>query len=376
MVSQVKKPLSIYIHVPFCRQACPYCAFYKEVGQKEDLTDFYLRDFESLELDVNNFELKTIYFGGGTPSLMSPQFFENMIRKLSESFSVSSELEITIEINPKTISVDDLLDLKAVGLTRPSFGIQSLRPDSLKKLGRIHSVEDALALIEKSQSLFKTFSADFIYGLPWETPEDWKKELTEIVALDVPHLSLYSLSLEPKTPFSKCYTEAQLDGGEFYEITQKILTQNKYRHYEISNFARTDMDLSQHNLAYWRGESYLGLGPSAHGRIQVSQKKWIATEGVSNLKSWKKEGVKQEIISSRERAVEYIMMWLRTDFPLFEILLESETGVVFKDLFDFDQYSELLKKKWLIEKESRSIQSTSLGRQFLNTLLRELLIDF
>ncbi|MHA1549876.1 MAG: radical SAM family heme chaperone HemW, partial [Alphaproteobacteria bacterium] len=276
-MNQVKKPLSIYIHIPFCRQACPYCAFYKEVCETEDLTDFYLRDLKSLESDFSGFELKTIYFGGGTPSLMSPQFFEKMIQKIRALFSVSSALEITIEINPKTISVDGLSDLKVAGLTRPSFGVQSLRSDSLKKLGRIHSVEDALVLIEKSRSLFKTFSADFIYGLPWQTPEVWRKELTEIVALDIPHLSLYSLSLEPKTPFSKHYTESQLDGGEFYEITQEILSQKKYRHYEISNFARTDADLSQHNLAYWLGHSYFGLGPSAHGRVHVSPKKWIAT---------------------------------------------------------------------------------------------------
>ncbi|MBN1783439.1 MAG: radical SAM family heme chaperone HemW [Alphaproteobacteria bacterium] len=361
-------PLSIYIHVPFCRSKCPYCAFYKEIGQIEDLTPFYLRDLDQLNLDKKRFEITTIYFGGGTPSLMPPIFFENIINEISRRFTITPNPEVTIEINPNTITTKDLLEFKTAGLTRPSFGVQSFDEDLLKFLGRCHTKKHALDLIETSRKNFKTFSCDFIYGLPKMTLKKWQTDLDLILKQNIPHLSLYSLSLESGTPFKQRFSENDLDNGEFYETTRDQCVSAGYDHYEISNFAKKKSDISKHNMAYWKGDSYMGLGPSAHGRIETENQNWIETVGPSNLNSSKKEGCEINTISNQTRAEEIVMMWLRTNLPLNESFLTEKTRLKFSDCLDLDSANPT----WLIQNNG-SIQTTTLGRQFLNTLLAKIL---
>ncbi|MBN2676316.1 MAG: radical SAM family heme chaperone HemW [Alphaproteobacteria bacterium] len=371
-MKQVKTPLSIYFHIPFCLQKCPYCAFYKETSHPEDLTDFYWRDLNQYSFDRNQFFVQSIYFGGGTPSLFPPVFFKNIIAQLKKNFIVSDTLEVTLEINPHTVSDSSLLSFKDAGITRPSFGVQSLFNTNLKKLGRLHSAEKALDVLAFARNHFTSYSADFIYGLPWQSLEDWEKQLTLILDLNVPHLSLYSLSLEKGTPFANRFHLDQLDQGEFYETTREVLISGGYQHYEISNFAKKESDFSQHNLAYWRGDSYLGLGPSAHGRLEISPQKWITSEGESHLNRWKKDGLNLHPISPQDRGIEMLLMALRLDAPFYENFLQKHTQQTFGDLLDSKNLRKYVEQKWL-SFDKKSLHTTAHGRQFLNTLLCEIL---
>ncbi len=320
-----------------------------------------------------NFIIQSVYFGGGTPSLFSAKFFEKIINEIAKRFSFVASPEITIEINPNTISVEKLSELKSVGLTRPSFGVQSFDENILKFLGRSHSKQKALDLLDQSRKLFKTFSADFIYGLPNQKPQNWKSDLDFILSQNIPHLSLYSLSLEKGTPFAQKFSTKDLDDGEFYEITRDNCEKAGYLNYEISNFAKTKDDFSKHNLAYWKGESYLGLGPSAHGRVEISPKNWIATEGISNIKKWKEKGIEKDNLTKKERAEEIIMMFLRTSFELKESFLIEKTEKSFEDVLDLNEIQKAVKNNWLISKNN-SIKTTKQGRQFLNSLLKDITI--
>ncbi len=368
-----KKELYIYIHIPYCQSQCPYCAFFKQVGNRENLTDFFLRDLDSHDIDFSNFEIKSIYFGGGTPSLFSASFFGKIINKVGEKISLNPSVEITIEINPNTLKTENLRELKQAGITRPSFGIQSFNEKTLQFLGRTHTKKQALDLLQESSKIFDTFSADFIYGLPNQKEKNWEKELTEILQFQIPHLSLYSLSLESGTPFFRKFSENDLDDGELYEQTKNLCEKAGYLNYEISNFAKTETDFSQHNLAYWLGKSYLGLGASAHGRLEISPKKWISIEGISNVSKWKKEGLKQEIIAKKDRAEEIVLMFLRTTFCLKEKFLFEKTGLNFADILFLNEVKKAEKNRFLIYKNN-TIQTTKLGRQFLNTVLKNILI--
>ncbi len=316
--------------------------------------------------------VQTVYFGGGTPSLFSAKFFEKIINEIAKRFSFVVSPEITIEINPNTISIEKLSELKSAGLTRPSFGIQSFDENILKFLGRSHSKQKALAILNQSKKLFKTFSADFIYGLPNQKSQDWRSNLDFILSQNIPHLSLYSLSLEKGTPFAQRFSTKDLDDGEFYEITRDACEKTGYLNYEISNFAKTTDDFSKHNLAYWKGESYLGLGPSAHGRVEISPQNWIATEGISNLKKWKEKGIEKNNLTKKERAEEIIMMFLRTSFELKESFLIKKTGQNFGDILDFNELQKAVKNNWIIYKNN-SIKTTKQGRQFLNSLLKNII---
>ncbi|MHA1540819.1 MAG: radical SAM family heme chaperone HemW [Alphaproteobacteria bacterium] len=367
-----KSTIYIYIHIPYCKSQCPYCAFFKQVGNREDLTDFFLRDLDSYETNFSEFEVKSIYFGGGTPSLFSASFFEKIINKIGKKISLNPSVEITIEINPNTLKTENLRELKQAGITRPSFGIQAFNEKTLQFLGRSHTKKQALNLLQESSKIFDTFSADFIYGLPDQKEENWGKELAEILKFQIPHLSLYSLSLESGTPFFRKFSENDLDDGELYEQTKNLCETAGYLNYEISNFAKTETDFSQHNLAYWLGKSYLGLGASAHGRLEISPKKWISTEGISNISKWKKDGLKQKIIMKKDRAEEIVLMFLRTTFGLKEDFLLKKTGMSFSDILDLNKIKKAVKNNFIIYKNNE-IKTTKLGRQFLNSVLKEIL---
>lgn len=373
MKNAVKTPLSIYIHCPYCASHCPYCAFYSEIKPIENLTGFYLRDLNQLALNSNQFSVQSIYFGGGTPSLHPASFFENFITEISKIFSFQKDCEITIEINPGTLTSEQLKDYKIAGLTRPSFGIQSFDLEKLKFLGRKHSSLQSLKLIETAHKSFKTFSGDFIYGLPHQTPQEWEPEIDFIFQQKIPHLSFYSLSLEPNTPFFKKFSEKQLDDGSLYEITQEQSHHHGYLNYEVSNFAHTENDFSRHNLSYWLGHSYLGLGPSAHGRIETKPHTWMETTAPPSLSKWKKGGLNIQPISTDIRAQEIILMQLRTTFPLTEQFLTEKTGHTFKNTLDPTACKKHEALKHLVLNE-KTIQTTPLGRQFLNTVLQDILI--
>jgi oxygen-independent coproporphyrinogen III oxidase len=274
----------IYIHIPFCERKCIYCDFYsvENLNLIDRFTESLLKEIEifSIEADFFNDSIfDTIYFGGGTPSLLEPAQIEKILNKLSQSFKISSNPEITLETNPGTVDKRRLLEFKNLGVNRISFGVQSFFDDDLKFLGRIHTGEDAFRCINDSFEVgFENVSIDLIFGLPGQTVEKWLENLKFAVSLNVPHISAYNLIVERGTPLHELVSLGKVEipedeiQAQLYERTIDFLENAGYVHYEVSNYAFEGFEC-RHNLKYWQYENYIGFGPSAHS-FWINKRWW------------------------------------------------------------------------------------------------------
>jgi oxygen-independent coproporphyrinogen-3 oxidase len=266
--------LSLYLHIPFCRRRCGYCSFVTFAGLEPAVEPYTRALAEELRLTRRTgTAVKSIYFGGGTPSLLPAAAVSRLLGNISELYSIDPDAEITLEANPGTIDGEYLAEIRAAGVNRLSVGIQSLTDGDLAFLGRLHNVAEARRLIQLSRAAgFDNLSADFIYGLPGRRLPDWDRILNAIVELGVEHLSLYGLTLEPETPLGTAagrgeFTPATSDeAASEYELASEKLAAAGYRQYEISNWARLGRE-SRHNTVYWLGGDYLGAGVGAHSFI-------------------------------------------------------------------------------------------------------------
>lgn len=315
----------IYIHIPFCRQKCYYCDFYKTVNT--NYTNSFLSALEkeaALRKDyISNEIVKTIYFGGGTPSVLTENQLSFILDFLNNFFSISPDAEVTFEANPDDLTMEYLTQLKKLGINRLSIGIQSFNNEILKKMNRRHNAEQAREAVENAAIAgFSNLSADLIYGLPGLSLQQWKNSLSRVFQLPVNHLSAYHLTYHQGTPF---YT--WLKKGTLKEITENesikqfnLLMEEAgkagFEHYEISNFAREEL-YSKHNSAYWTGEKYLGLGPSAHS-FNGNSRRWNIAHvegyirGVESNTSWFEE----EQLTEKDRYNEYILTRIRTKWGI------------------------------------------------------------
>ena len=291
-------PHNIYIHVPFCVNKCNYCAFYSRACAMPDWTDYKNKIISEIALwqkQIGRAKIPTIFFGGGTPSLMPTKIFAEIINELRNYFSVTSDAEITLEANPGTLDKTKLKEFITAGINRISIGVQSLRNDELKFLGRIHDAATARELIAIAQNSGLRVSADFIYGLPNHTPTDIKELCKNINSLGLEHASLYVLSIEPRTPFAR--QNLQMPDNEtmaqMYEVIGETLTLPQY---EVSNYGTP----CKHNANIWDGQPYLGLGDGAAGRVMIDNQ-WYET--LNN---------QQTPLQNHARAVEILMTGLRT----------------------------------------------------------------
>ena len=256
---------SAYIHIPFCKSKCKYCSFVSYTNL--ELKDSYLF---ALKDEINNFYnreyLKTLYFGGGTPSNLSAEEFEQIIKL----FNISDNTEITVELNPETINLEYLQELKSLGVNRLSFGCQTFNDDILKFIGRRHSSVDVLNAVSYSkQAGFKNISIDFIYGLPNQKLGDFKKDLLRAIELDIQHISLYGLKIDENCYFAKYPPDNLPDDdaqANMYLLAIELLSKNNFEHYEISNFSKKGFN-SKHNFNYWDNNFYYGFGCAAHGYV-------------------------------------------------------------------------------------------------------------
>ena len=266
--------LSLYVHIPFCRTKCGYCSFISYSGRDQDRQGYVEALIKEIRLtqrqDVN---LKTIYFGGGTPSVLSVCEIGSILKVIRECYNIDAGGEITLEANPGTVDAKYLYSLRELGINRLSLGVQSLDETDLAFLGRCHSVEEARRAIDDArQAGFDNLSLDFIYGLPNRPTVNWQSMLGEIIELGAEHLSLYGLTLEPDTPLGEAVTrgvvpapDADQEATE-YEVASNKLDEAGFRHYEISNWAHTGYE-SRHNTVYWKRGEYLGLGVAAHSFV-------------------------------------------------------------------------------------------------------------
>lgn len=321
------KLFGIYIHWPYCLSKCPYCDFYSVVCPRPDYTEMlaaYKRDILFFKQKLADTPIVTsLFFGGGTPSLMPIGFFGELMDFLKSQFVLSDSVEITMEANPDAIDLKKMISLQKAGVNRLSVGIQALSPDALTRLGRRHTVETAYQRLKEAKKVFQEINADFIYTRPNQTLAEWEEELGNILELDLTHYSLYQLSIEENTPFGrqKIAVPEEEESARFYLRTNHIMAQAGFPPYEISNYAR-DNHRCRHNLTYWRGEDYLGIGPAAHGRIGF----W-ATQNPSSTKEWLATKPHCEKLSEAEKREERIIMGLRLMREGFPTALLNPNGV-------------------------------------------------
>ena len=315
----------IYLHWPFCESKCPYCDFNSHVSQKIDQEAWlqaYLKCLDEAAIKMSPRLLNTVFFGGGTPSLMSPELVSGIINKIKSLWTVSNNLEVTLEANPSSFEASKFKDYYHAGINRLSVGVQALNDTDLKRLGRLHSVNEAINAVEISNSIFNHTSLDLIYARQDQTVGDWSAELKRALELETSHLSLYQLTIEDGTAFGNLSKIGKLKGlpvddqaANLYEVTQDLCNKFNLPAYEISNHSKPGSE-SKHNLVYWRYGDYLGIGPGAHGRITINDKK-LATVGKHDPKEWLsavKSGKNYETItsiSSVDQAKEYMLMGLR-----------------------------------------------------------------
>lgn len=372
----------LYIHWPFCEAKCPYCDFNSHVARSIDQSawhDAYLKEITRYGDMLPGRVLNSVFFGGGTPSLMDPDVVSSIIEKIRETWATANDLEITLEANPGSVEAGRFRDYAQAGVSRISMGVQSLKELDLRRLGRIHTVEEAYQAFDIAKKNFTRVSFDLIYARQDQSLEAWCSELKEAVSMAVDHLSLYQLTIEDGTAFGDRYALGKLKGlpeddcaADMYDATQDICDAAGLPAYEVSNHAR-DGSESRHNLIYWRYGDYVGIGPGAHGRITVHGSRY-ATEAFSSPAKWLVEaeaGTTEKVktaLSGSEQADEYLMMGLRISEGIDRRRHARLAGQELPgDILD--HLSEL----GLLHATDNTVNTTRKGRMVLNSIIKELM---
>ncbi|HVW96559.1 MAG TPA: radical SAM family heme chaperone HemW [Mucilaginibacter sp.] len=315
----------IYIHIPFCKQACHYCDFHfsTSLKYKDEMLDALVREIGLQKNYLNQETVETIYFGGGTPSVLNAGDLNRIIGEISRLHSVSSNAEITLEANPDDLDNMQVRALRETAINRFSIGIQSFFDDDLAWMNRVHRGAAAESAVKRVQDAgFENITADLIYGYPLLTDEKWKYNLNKITGLDIPHLSSYSMTVEPRTAlasFIKNKKQPDMDEQQSaaqFMILLDVMQANGFEHYEISNFCRPGL-YSRHNSNYWAGVKYLGIGPSAHS-FNGETRQWNVANNARYMESLEKGQIpaEQETLTETDRLNEYVMTSLRTMWGL------------------------------------------------------------
>lgn len=369
--------LGLYIHIPFCVRKCNYCDFASFGGASDELRQRYIARLKEEILSYSertSLTVDSIFFGGGTPSLLTAGELEDILLSVRDAFKISDDCELTLEANPGTVDFKKLSDYASLGVNRLSIGLQSIRENELKILGRIHSYSDFLSAYDAaSKAGIDNINVDLMYAIPEQTPQSFQKTLEAMISLSPSHLSAYGLILEEGTPFFKRRGELTFptedEECEMYRLATDMLRTAGYSHYEISNYAR-EGKRSRHNLKYWRGQSYVGVGLAAHSYLDKNR--YFNTEDISEyLSPDYAKYVKGEAVGPLDEAYEYAMMRLRLD--------EGISLSDYKGRFDRDFLSgkeEMIKKyvgAGLMRLSRDTLSFTESGFYVSNSLLTELL---
>ncbi|MGZ8543688.1 MAG: radical SAM family heme chaperone HemW [Flavisolibacter sp.] len=309
----------IYLHIPFCRQACHYCNFHftTSLRYKDELLAAMIKETEAEKDYLQGESVQTLYFGGGTPSLLTTEQLEAQLNSIFKHFKVSPDAEITLEANPDDITVAQLQAWKAAGINRLSIGVQSFMEDELRWMNRAHTAIQASENLEHAANVFDNITIDLIYGSPLLSDEQWKAHVDKATGMGIPHLSCYALTVEEKTPLHKHIRQKismevdQDKQARQFLLLMQWMKEKGYEHYEVSNFAKPGFR-SQHNSAYWKGTSYLGLGPSAHS-YNGKERRWnIANNAIYIQQAGNSFYRETELLTPVQQLNEYIMISLRT----------------------------------------------------------------
>jgi len=375
-------PLAIYIHWPYCTRICPYCDFnvYKSKGEDIDLIQAILTDLNGWRAWSGTRQINSIHFGGGTPSLLTPEEILRVIDKIKHLWGLPNGTEIALEANPIDAEEEKWGGYRDAGINRLSLGVQTFNESALKTLGRDHDSKQALSALKLATSIFPSVSADIIFGWAGQTLKDLNSDIKRILESGVKHISTYQLTIEPGTAFAKAETRGQVRAvdpdmsADFFEIIMERLGQSGFAHYEVSNFAKRGHQ-SRHNLAYWRGYDYVGVGPGAHGRL-LADKNRVSTIAALTpaqyCESVSETGMgisDKETLSAEEWSEEYVLMGLRIDEG---ISLSRFADIRGKDM-DRGRITPLIDEGFLSLEKNR-LRATEKGRLLLNAVTDALLV--
>ena len=374
----------LYIHWPFCEAKCPYCDFNSHVSKfivQKQWLNAYLAELDRTAALSPNRVLNSVFFGGGTPSLMAPETVAAILDKVATLWPQANDLEVTLEANPSSVEAGRFRGFHQAGVNRISMGIQALNDNDLKRLGRIHSVQEAFDAFDIARTEFERVSFDLIYARQDQTLEHWSRELRQALSMAIDHLSLYQLTIEQGTAFGDRYNRGGLRGlpsddtaADMYLATQDICAEFDMPAYEVSNHAKIGSE-SRHNLIYWRYGDYIGIGPGAHGRVTMNGQKF-ATENHLQPKAWLdavSRGSGESLcdpISETDQGAEYLLMGMRINDGVslsryVEITGQALSESILTDLIDLG----------MIEISGDQLRTTVQGRPVLNAILDRLLVD-
>ncbi len=382
---QSHRPFGLYIHWPFCESKCPYCDFNSHVRKSIDEDAWekaLLKELDSVGAQTKGRTITSVFFGGGTPSLMPAKTVQKLINALSNYWTLDPDLEITLEGNPNSIEVQKYKDFKAAGVNRVSVGIQSLRQDSLTFLGRLHNADEAKRALEITSSVFDRSSFDLIYALPGQSCEKWQEELTSALEFAQGHLSLYQLIIEPGTAFYTRHKRGEFalpsedESARMYDLTRDIVGRHGYTDYEVSNYAQPGQEC-RHNLLYWHYDDYVCIGPGAHGRLGLNNKRF-AIKNYKAPETWLEKvnalGHGQEVfddLPKMDQVIEHLLMGLRLKTGISKQGFESMHGVQLMDILDPPKVT-LLKDLGFCSESDTHFRVTTKGMLRLNALISEL----
>ena len=374
-------PLALYVHWPFCLAKCPYCDFNSHVRDRISVADWERALLADLELEARRpgrAPLGSVFFGGGTPSLMPPALVANILAAAERRFGFAEDIEVTLEANPSSVEADNFAALAVAGIDRVSLGVQALEDAALRMLGRLHSADEALAALATAQRHFARVSIDLIYARPDQSEAAWRRELERALAFGTEHISLYQLTIEPGTRFASDVRRGALlpldddRAADLFALTRATTAAAGLPAYEISNHARPGRE-SRHNLVYWRYRDYAGIGPGAHGR----------RGGIATVRHRKPEnylaavarhghGVSEErVLPAREQAEEALMMGLRLAEGIDPAALAHRLGLAREAMIDARKLA-LYEARGLVRTDGARLIVTERGMPLLDALLPEL----
>lgn len=366
----------VYVHFPFCRAKCPYCDFYsrpmRDIDEAQWL-DAYRKSLKKHAAATSGKTVSSIFFGGGTPSLASPEFIGAIIQTVRELWQTANDAEISLEGNPDSLTADKMRGYRDAGVNRLSVGVQSLNDRELRFLGRLHDARKALDTIQAARGVFDNLSADFIYALPEQSLKDWESALKEILSLDLPHLSLYQLALEENSFFYKKRNVVLPDddtAAALFEMTTNAAAQRGYTRYEVSNLAKDGFEC-RHNLLYWTGGEYAGIGAGAGGRYEKDGV-FYATKDVPDARLWlQTQQTEIETLTAAERAEELLLTGLRLKKGVSRAAFKSVVGRDLNDFLDLTALERLCAENLMCD-DGESIRATRSGVLVLNSLITAL----
>jgi putative oxygen-independent coproporphyrinogen III oxidase len=372
---------ALYIHWPFCARKCPYCDFNSHVRDRVDVDAFrraFMAELAHEHALADTGPLRSIFFGGGTPSLMPPALVGELLAEAERLWGFDPDIEVTLEANPSSVEAANFAALADAGINRVSLGLQSLDDAALQFLGRLHGAGEGLAALDVAQRHFARVSFDLIYALPGQTPEQWEAQLARALGFGTGHLSLYQLTIEPNTRFATDVRRgafAPLDddpAADLYTLTQELTAAAGIPAYEISNHARPGQE-SRHNLAYWRYDDYLGIGPGAHGR-----RGGVATLRHRKPENWlaaceeRGEGLREATpLTPREQATEALLMGLRLAEGIDAAVIAARFGLAADSLLDAERVA-LHRANGLLWQSGERLGVTAAGMPLLDALLGEI----